>query len=1256
MRSTFLSLAIRTRVFLFVIASIVLLVWSFSLPTRAIVSPDVVISQVYGAGGNSGASFQNDFIELFNRGNSTVNLSGWAVQYASATGTTWSKTDLSGMLAPGKYLLIQQAGGANGSPLPAPDITGTIAMAATAGKVVLTNTNTLIAGGTSCPAGATVVDSLGYGTTADCFEGAAPTGNLSATSAALRASNGCTETDNNSTDFTVAAPNPRNSASPAIVCGAPTNPTGTGTASPNPINAGNVVLLTVNVTPGTNPASSGITVAANLSSIGGSASQMLFDDGSNGDATPNDNVFSFQTLVPVMTTPGAKIFSVTVADSQSRSSMTSINLTVQSPATPGNVVISQVYGGGGNSGAPFTHDFIELFNRTNAPVNITGWSVQYASSTGSSWQKTDLTGTIAAGQYFLIQQASGGANGSPLPTPDATGTIGMASTAGKIVLTNTSTLIAGGTLCPMDATIVDIVGYGSANCFEGAAAAPAPSATASDLRALNGCTDTNNNSADFTASAPNPRNTASPTAVCGAPTNPTGLGAASPNPVTIGNAVLLTVAVTPGTNPTSTGLTVTADISSIGGAVSQPFYDNGQNGDVTPNDNVFSFQPLVEPMTSPGAKMIPVVVADAQSRSSNLTINLTVQIPAPPGNVVISQVYGGGGNSGAPFTNDFIELFNRSAMSVNLNGWSVQYGSGSGTTWQKTDLSGTIAPGQYFLIQQALGGANGVALPTPDVTGTITMAATSGKVALVNNAGLLSGACPLGPDTIDFVGYGNGVNCAEGSGGVTAPSGTTSILRVGQGCGDTNNNAQNFSTGAPAPRNMASPFGDCSGGAVFTQANVILKITDTAVCTGSGSLVAVEASLKNTGNRNQTDNPGSEFVASLPMNLLAVANSCVATAGNCLINGSQIDWNGAVAINETVTIKFNAQVKDGTPQGSQLCVNSTVSFDSDNDGINNSTVNSQACLTANCPPVGPGLAFPAASEGSDQKAGSVLIFPFYSSIGTNQTRENTRFNLTNIEPTRRVAVHIFFIQDDSASVADAYVCLTPNQTTSFMASDLDPDVAGYLIAIAVDDRTGCPINFNFLLGDEFVKLASGHAANLPAVAFSALAGSPPDCNANSVTAEVRFDGLSYSATPRALAVGSIASAVDGNSTLLVVDRIGGNLGTGVSTVGQIFGILYDDTEHAYSFERSTTRRQFRAILSNTDFPRTVPRFTNVIPAGRTGWMKFWRDDDGGIIGAAINFNPNTLASGSAFNQGHNLHHLTLTKASSFIVPVFPPGC
>lgn len=922
-----------------------------------------------------------------------------------------------------------------------------------------------------------------------------------------------------------------------------------------------------------------------------------------------------------------------------------------------NVVISQVYGGGGNSGATFQNDFIELFNRGNAAVNVGGWAIQYASSTGTTWQKTDLSGTLAPGQYLLIQQASGGASGAALPTPDVTGTIAMAATAGKVVLTNNNTLIASGTSCPSGATVVDLVGYGTAaNCFEGAGTTPTLSATTAALRASNGCTETDNNNADFTASAPTPRNTASSAIICGAPTNPTGIGAANPNPVTAGNTVLLTVTITPGTNPVSTGIIVTANITAIGGATSQPFFDNGTNGDVTPNDNVFSFQPLVEPTTITGAKTIPVTISDAQSRGSNLTINLTVQAPAPPGNVVLSQIYGGGGNSGATFTHDFIELFNRSAAPVDMSNWSVQYTSSAGSSWQKTDLSGTLAPGQYLLVQQASGGANGGALPTPDITGTISMAATAGKVALVNNTTLLTTSCPLGPNVVDFVGYGSGANCFEGFGPTPAPSATNAALRTGQGCGDTNNNALNFAATTPAPRNTASPRGDCSGGAKFDAAGVSLRLTDPGACTASGNIVMVETRFTNTGDRAQGDNPGSEFIAQLPANLIALANTCTANSGDCVIAGSQLDWNGAVAVGASVTIRFQAQVKDGLAAGTQLCVNSSVNFDSNNDGINDAMLKSEACLTANCPAVGPGTSLPSASQLSDQKAGSVLIYPLYSSISLNQTRENTRFAITNTEPARRVAVHLFFIQDDAAAVADAFICLTPNQTATFLASDLDPDVSGYLIAIAVDERTGCPINFNFLIGDEYVKLNSGHAANLAAEAFAAQSGAPPACNENSVTAEINFDGVSYNAAPRALAVDSILSAVDGNSTLLVIDRIGGNLGTGVSTVGQIFGLLFDDTEHSYSFERSTTRRQFRAVLSNSDFPRTAPRFTNVIPAGRTGWMKFWRDEDGGLVGAVLNFNPNTASSSGAFNQGRNLHTLTLSTASSFIVPIFPPSC
>src|SRR5688572_19541670 len=109
--------------------------------------------------------------------------------------------------------------------------------------------------------------------------------------------------------------------------------------------------------------------------------------------------------------------------------------------------------------------------------------------------------------------------------------------------------------------------------------------------------------------------------------------------------------------------------------------------------------------------------------------------------VRISQVYGAGGNTGAPLRNDYIELFNAGTAAVDLAGWSVQYASSIGTTWQSTPLSGTLQPGQYVLVLEAAGSnASSLALPTPDASGTIAMAAGAGKVALSSSTTLLSGA------------------------------------------------------------------------------------------------------------------------------------------------------------------------------------------------------------------------------------------------------------------------------------------------------------------------------------------------------------------------------------------------------------------------------------------------------------------------------------------------------------------------------------
>src|SRR5262245_39770424 len=133
--------------------------------------------------------------------------------------------------------------------------------------------------------------------------------------------------------------------------------------------------------------------------------------------------------------------------------------------------------------------------------------------------------------------------------------------------------------------------------------------------------------------------------------------------------------------------------------------------------------------------------------------------------VVISQVYGGGGNSGAPLHNDFIELFNAGTNAESLNGWSVQYASSAGSTWNNLTLlpDVTLQPGQYFLIQEAAGTGGGDPLPTPDVIGAINMSGTAGKVALVGAATALSGACPTDATIVDFIGYGNAASCAEGT-------------------------------------------------------------------------------------------------------------------------------------------------------------------------------------------------------------------------------------------------------------------------------------------------------------------------------------------------------------------------------------------------------------------------------------------------------------------------------------------------------------
>ena len=309
-----------------------------------------------------------------------------------------------------------------------------------------------------------------------------------------------------------------------------------------------------------------------------------------------------------------------------------------------SLVISQVYGGGGaNTGTPaYKNDYVELLNISTAPVSLNGLALQYGSATGNFgsmpiniFALPDVN--LQPGQYFFVQLGSGGALGADYPVaPDVvTANLNLSATSGKVALTaNATALNCGATamLCALpNAAIVDLVSYGAGTNGEGGTTAGNNTPLTNQQAAVRkgaGCTDTDNNAADFLIiAAPVPRNSQSTANTCGnggAPTNPSGVGSANPATAMAGDAALLTVAVSPGQNPVSTNLQVTGDLSALGGAGSQQFYDDGTNGDAVAGDLIFSYTITVPSASSGGGKTLPAAIRDAQGRTGSTNIALNV--------------------------------------------------------------------------------------------------------------------------------------------------------------------------------------------------------------------------------------------------------------------------------------------------------------------------------------------------------------------------------------------------------------------------------------------------------------------------------------------------------------------------------------------------------------------------------------------------------------------------------------------------------
>jgi predicted extracellular nuclease len=227
--------------------------------------------------------------------------------------------------------------------------------------------------------------------------------------------------------------------------------------------------------------------------------------------------------------------------------------------------------------------------------------------------------------------------------------------------------------------------------------------------------------------------------VAGGSTDPSGVGLATPSTVAPGDPTLLTVNVTSGTNPTSTGLTVSCDLSSIGGSATQAFFDDGSNGDVTIGDNIFSFAATVDSGTSEGAKNLACSISDAETRTGNTSIALTVQEPVA---IVINEILadpdatnGDANGDGTVVTTDdeFVEIVNNESTSLNISGWTLSDGVGVKHTFP----ANTIIPASCSVVVFAGGtpvGTFGRSLVQVSSTGQLGLNNTGDTVTLNNGS------------------------------------------------------------------------------------------------------------------------------------------------------------------------------------------------------------------------------------------------------------------------------------------------------------------------------------------------------------------------------------------------------------------------------------------------------------------------------------------------------------------------------------------
>ncbi|HEY8559709.1 MAG TPA: DNA/RNA non-specific endonuclease [Pyrinomonadaceae bacterium] len=391
------------------------------------VSPNLVISQFQAGGGTA----NDEFIELHNNSATSVDLNGYRLVYRSATGTndinfaTWTTSTI---IPAGGYFLIAST-----------SYDGGVAPNATYDPSTCSCSMGAGGGGLAIRQGAAntgaIIDSVGWGTANNAFVETAVTTAPANNDGKARAQNGCQDTDNNANDFATLTPAAaRNAATTPFSCSGSGNVLfASMTANPTTVIPGNATLLTVTVIRATSPASTGVTVVGDLSNIGGSAAQAFFDDGTNGDQTAGDNVFSYSALIPGGLAGGIRSVTAVASDAQARTANTNVNINVNAPLPNEDpLLLGNPSGATGNIANENNYLMIKpqytlSYNRSTATPNWVAWRLD-TSWLGGAQRQDDFRPDpdLPAGWYRVTDgdySGSGYTRGHMTPSADRTRSI-----------------------------------------------------------------------------------------------------------------------------------------------------------------------------------------------------------------------------------------------------------------------------------------------------------------------------------------------------------------------------------------------------------------------------------------------------------------------------------------------------------------------------------------------------------------------------------------------------------------------------------------------------------------------------------------------------------------------------------------------------------------------------------------------------------------------------------------------------------------